>query len=186
MPDEGTTRETSALRAVAHPVRLRILSLLTGSEMSAADVARELGITHANASYHLRVLATSGLVVEAGEERIRGGVAKRYRHPWKSERAGAAATAQDRRLYMQALAEELVRRFDFRRPRTRSFLSDAEMWVEPAVWQQVLALHEQASDLMHANARPPRTKGTIHVNATTVAFQMTERRPAAPVESGDA
>ncbi|MFG1817797.1 ArsR/SmtB family transcription factor [Kribbella sp. NPDC049174] len=69
------------LRAVAHPVRLRILSLLTGSAMSAAEVARELGLTHANASYHLRLLLESGTIVEAGEERIRGGVAKRYRYP---------------------------------------------------------------------------------------------------------
>ena len=45
------------LRALAHPVRLRILSLLTGADLTAADVARELGITHANASYHLRLPA---------------------------------------------------------------------------------------------------------------------------------
>ena len=37
------------LRALAHPVRLRILSLLTGGDLSAADVARKLEITHANA-----------------------------------------------------------------------------------------------------------------------------------------
>ena len=67
----------SSLRAVAHPLRLRILSLLTGAELSAAEVARELDVTHANASYHLRVLADAGEVVVAGEEKIRGGVAKR-------------------------------------------------------------------------------------------------------------
>ncbi|MDQ3616910.1 MAG: helix-turn-helix domain-containing protein [Actinomycetota bacterium] len=50
--------------------------------MSAAEVARELDLTHANASYHLRVLAAADLVVQAGGERIRGGVAKRYRHLW--------------------------------------------------------------------------------------------------------
>ena len=53
-----TDEEVASLRAVAHPVRLRILSLLTGTELSAAEVARELDLTHANASYHLRVLAT--------------------------------------------------------------------------------------------------------------------------------
>ena len=42
--------EVSGLRALAHPVRLRILSLLTGTELSAAEIARELGLTHANAS----------------------------------------------------------------------------------------------------------------------------------------
>src|SRR6476469_9818071 len=34
----------SALRSVAHPVRLRILSLLTAEAMSAAEVARALGL----------------------------------------------------------------------------------------------------------------------------------------------
>ena len=54
------------LRATAHPVRLEMLSLLTGAELSAAEVARELGITQANASYHLRLLRTAGLLEEAG------------------------------------------------------------------------------------------------------------------------
>ncbi len=76
--------QVSAMRALAHPVRLQILSLLTGTAMSASEVARELGITQANASYHLRQLVDAHELVEAGEEKIRGGVAKRYRHPWES------------------------------------------------------------------------------------------------------
>ncbi len=67
---------TSARRATAHPLRLQILSLLTGTELSAAEIARELDTTQANASYHLRVLAGAGLLEPAGEEQIRGGVAK--------------------------------------------------------------------------------------------------------------
>ena len=39
------TEAVSTLRAIAHPLRLRILSLLTGAELSAAEVARELDIT---------------------------------------------------------------------------------------------------------------------------------------------
>ena len=71
---------TAELRAMAHPVRLRILSLLTGAALTAADVARELGLTHANASYHLRQLLAVGQIEVAGQERIRGGAAKRYRY----------------------------------------------------------------------------------------------------------
>ena len=59
--------ETSSLRAMAHPLRLRMLSLLTGAELSAAEVARELGITHANASYHLRVLLDACELEVAGD-----------------------------------------------------------------------------------------------------------------------
>src|SRR6188472_798006 len=80
LPSMSLGEDRAGLRALAHPVRLRILSLLTGAAMTAADLARELDLTHANASYHLRQLVAAGAVELAGEERIRGGVAKRYRY----------------------------------------------------------------------------------------------------------
>jgi len=183
MADDETTTARSALRAVAHPVRLRILSLLTGAELSAAEVARELGLTHANASYHLRVLADAREVVVAGEEKIRGGVAKRYRHPWDdhpSYRPGPLPTSssdEDRDLYVRAMAEELVRRSRHRKPRTRQELTDAELWVTPEVWTRASALVEEASALLHSQARPPRTDGTLHVNMTAALFQMADQPP---------
>jgi DNA-binding transcriptional ArsR family regulator len=166
----------SSLRAVAHPLRLHILSLLTGAELSAAEVARELDVTHANASYHLRVLADAGEVVVAGEEKIRGGVAKRYRHPWDDERVmkSPTGTTQARELYVRAMGEELVRRSRARKPGTRAQLTDAELWVTPTVWKQVVELVEQASRLVHAEAQPPRSPGTVHVNMSAATFEMTD------------
>lgn len=166
----------SSLRATAHPLRLRMLSLLTGAELSAAEVARELDITHANASYHLRVLLEAGVVVVAGEEKIRGGVAKRYRHPWTQEvaRPRARASEAERETYLRAMAEELVRRARLRDPGDRLRLTDAELWVSPAVWERVTGLVEEASTLLHAEARPPRTEGTVHVNLTAATFRMRE------------
>jgi DNA-binding transcriptional ArsR family regulator len=166
-----TDDEISALRAGAHPLRLRILSLLTGASMSAAEVARELDITHANASYHLRVLAEAGQVVVDREEKIRGGVAKRYRHPWQ-DKSIQHATPQEREATVRATAAELVRRSGLRRKRTKGSLTDAELWVSPETWDRVFALVEEASTLVHAEAKPPRTPGTIHVNMTAVLFQM--------------
>jgi DNA-binding transcriptional ArsR family regulator len=178
--DDETTAARSTLRAVAHPLRLRILSLLTGAELSAAEVARELGLTHANASYHLRVLAEVGEVVVAGEEKIRGGVAKRYRHPWEQSPSHRhkpprlPSSDEDRDLYVRALTEELVRRSRHRKPRTRQALTDAEVWVTPEVWKKASALVEEASTLVHAEARPPRTPGTVHVNLTAAMFEMAD------------
>lgn len=163
--------QMSAMRAVAHPVRLQILSLLTGAEMSATEVARELGLTHANASYHLRVLLDAGEVVVAGEEKIRGGVAKRYRHPWNEERVSPAPpSTDDQRRYVRAVAEELIRRHDRRRKGEKSYLVDAEMWVTPEIWEQVLTHVMQASALIHGEAKAPRAPGTVHVNLTALAF----------------
>lgn len=69
MPDEH--RETQPvhdprmLRAIAHPVRNRVLhELSAGGSLRAADIARELGIPANQASFHLRQLAKYGLVEE--------------------------------------------------------------------------------------------------------------------------
>ena len=176
MADVTASKQVSAMRAVAHPVRLQILSLLTGAELSAAEIARELGITHANASYHLRFLADAGTVVVAGEEKIRGGTAKRYRHPWDAESLDGpkAEALGDQRAYVKAMAQELERRYQHRRrgTGTRHFLADAELWVAPEVWQRAAALVEEAARLIHAEAKPARTAGTLHVNMTAAIFEM--------------
>ena len=56
------------LRAIAHPVRTRILEELgAAGPMRAADLARTLGVPANQASFHLRQLAKYALVVEAPE-----------------------------------------------------------------------------------------------------------------------
>lgn len=176
--------EVSALRAVAHPVRLRILSLLTGASMSAADLARELGITQANASYHLRQLAAAGMVVEAGERRIRGGVAKLYRYPWEQPPVKLPIGDSEGELqYVQAFANEMVRRHAMRTfGEGTSHFTDAEVWVDPEVWREVLDKAGEASHLLHAEAKPPGTEGTIRVSMSAVLFRM---RSADPEPEGE-
>lgn len=177
MSQDGSAH-VSALRAVAHPVRLRMLSLLTGAQLSAAEIARELHLTHANASYHLRVLARAGEVVEAGEERIRGGVAKRYRHPWDRVDPPTGESSPDvQQAYVRAMADELVRRSSRRSPAGAGSFTDAELWVDPQVWAEVTALVEKASRLVHAEAQPPRSQGTVHVNMSAALFAMDDDGP---------
>jgi DNA-binding transcriptional ArsR family regulator len=180
--------EVSSLRALAHPVRLRILSLLTGSAMSAAEIARELDITQANASYHVRTLAAAGYLEEVGEETIRGGVAKRYAYvPGQVRESScqpAEADLEAHALVYQALSEELIRRSRQVRPGPQS-LTDAELWVDPQDWDRVIELVKEASALLHRRAHPPRTAGTIHVNATIAMFRMDDepRQPDGEVSS---
>jgi len=167
----GDRAEVSALRALAHPVRLRILSLLTGTAMSAAEVARELGLTHANASYHLRLLADAGHLVDAGEEAIRGGRAKRYRYDVDGPvrmASDPAAAAQ----YYAAVAAELVRRAGSRRSGGRATSSDAELWVPPEVWEAAVAAVLAAVEDLHRAAVPTDSAGAVHVSATTALFEM--------------
>lgn len=167
--DEGLT----ALRSVAHPVRLRILSMLTAQPMSAAEVARELGLTHANASYHLRVLHDAGELVVESEERIRGGTAKRYRYVvgGNPERPADPSSNADHIAWQHATNSEVVRRLAQRATGPTSS-SDIETWVTPETWQRAVDAITDAMVLLHAEARPPRTEGTIHVSATSQAFLM--------------
>ncbi len=165
----------SELRATAHPLRLQMLSLLTGAELSAAEVARELGVTQANASYHLRFLLDAGLLVIAGEERVRGGRAKKYRHPWDAQSSPDAppASEADKLAYARVLADAIPRRFAEREQGEKSHFTDADLWVDPEVWQRVVELVTDASRLLHAGARPPRTEGTVRANLSIAAFRLT-------------
>ncbi|MEJ7832889.1 MAG: helix-turn-helix domain-containing protein [Nocardioides sp.] len=64
-PNRALTHDPTRLRAIAHPVRNRILSELSASgPLRAADVARDLDIPANQASFHLRQLAKYGLVEE--------------------------------------------------------------------------------------------------------------------------
>ncbi len=167
---------STSLRALAHPLRLRMLSLLTGTELSAAEVARALDVTHANASYHLRVLLDAGEIVEAGTEQIRGGRAKRYRHPWRSEDrpTPTPADADTYPLTLRAMGDELQRRAHHRARPGQTLTTDAELWVTPEIWGEAFELLKQAATLLHATAQPPHTEGTVHVNLTAAAFVMTD------------
>jgi DNA-binding transcriptional ArsR family regulator len=166
--------ETAALRALAHPVRLQIMSLLTAAEMTAAEVARELGLTHANASYHLRNLLSSGLIVVAGEEKIRGGVAKRYRYDIRSEPRTPWSDEQ-RRAEFATLAHELIRRSaDARFVEGAGLYADGDFWIEPDVWLSIRDRISEAVDDLHRAARPPRTPGTVRTSTTVGMFQLRE------------
>jgi DNA-binding transcriptional ArsR family regulator len=165
---------------MAHPVRLQILSLLTGSSLTAADVARELGLTHANASYHLRNLLNAGLIVQAGEERIRGGIAKRYRYDTERDRdrdreamVGPHSADMQRALF-SAVANELVRRTAEADWSVGGTMTDAELWVDPEVWRGIRDRIVEASRELHEAAQPPRTPGTIRTSATVAMFRMEE------------
>lgn len=53
------------VRALAHPLRLRMLESLAGGRSATASMlARELGESSGATSYHLRALASAGLLIE--------------------------------------------------------------------------------------------------------------------------
>jgi DNA-binding transcriptional ArsR family regulator len=159
------------LRVLAHPLRLRLLSLLGSGPLSAAEAARDLGDTQANISYHLRRLHEAGLVEVAEEVNIRGGRAKRYRHdPASGEGLGRGEPGlQD---LMGAMAAELTRRAALHAPGTPATFTDAEFWVSDPAWKRVTALVREAGIVLADAAEKPGAAGTRRISATLALFEL--------------
>ena len=77
-PRSVELRDARALRALAHPTRLKLVGLLRlQGPMTASQAARELGETPQRCTFHLGQLAKYGLVEEAGGGRGR-------ERPWRA------------------------------------------------------------------------------------------------------
>jgi DNA-binding transcriptional ArsR family regulator len=63
-----------AMRALAHPTRIRMLELLRQEPLSASELSRRLGIRFGSARFHLQQLVRGGLASPAGDRRVRGGL----------------------------------------------------------------------------------------------------------------
>lgn len=62
----GRTMTSPMLKAMTHPLRRRIMSVLGGQDYArAADLAEQLGIAANKLSYHLRILADADMIREA-------------------------------------------------------------------------------------------------------------------------
>lgn len=159
------------LRVIAHPLRVRLLSLLTGEALSAAEAARRLGDTQANVSYHLRRLADAGLVDLVEEASVRGGTAKRYRHnPAGAESLRETDSAGTVSL-MTTLASELTRRAgNYREGREIAF-TDAEVWVSASTRTRALELARELGALLHDEA-VPAGNGAVPISATIAVFEL--------------
>jgi DNA-binding transcriptional ArsR family regulator len=75
--DAAANTEITAIRALAHPLRLRILDLIRDrGAMTATEVSEIVGESPTNCAFHLRTLGRYGFLEEAG------GGAGRAR-PWR-------------------------------------------------------------------------------------------------------
>ena len=158
------------LRALGHPTRLRMLSLMWSGPLSAAALAAELGISHGLASQHLRTLDRAGLVELAEVRAKRGGRERLYRTVKGSPLSDRTDASP---LLTEALVNNLRQRLTARVPGSEAVVTDAELWVTPEVWHEARTrLHDLMRDL-HERSRPPRTPGTAPIGATLMAFEMT-------------
>jgi predicted ArsR family transcriptional regulator len=180
-----------SIRALAHPLRLELQSIVgrTG-KITAADAARELGISHALASHHLRQLAKYGFV-----EQIEGADARE--RPWRlvhtsysaegiDERAGgAAALAVLEQVTAERAVEDLIdwheRRGDWsegwRRNtgvgRSTLYLTESEVVQLTEAMDGLLAEYAEQRPLDDIASRPA---GSVPVELTLI---VVPRKPTA-------
>ena len=174
-----------ALRALAHPVRLQLYALV-GREgtLTAADAAKQLAISHALASHHLRQLAKYGYVepAEASDSRARPWrvTATSMEFPQVDPEARAPTDAIQRHAAEQAV-DELV---DWQQRRTPGdaawaelagagnsilYLSPAELAEVRAAWQDIVMPYALRRPLGHAEDRP---EGAVPVSLTLVVAPL--------------
>lgn len=66
---ENIDEAAEAMRAMAHPTRLKILCLLGSGELAVSEIVEAVGTTQGNVSQHLHILRDRGLITSRGEGR---------------------------------------------------------------------------------------------------------------------
>jgi len=150
---ETITPDATALRALSHPVRLRILGRLRfDGPATATSLAQRLGLNSGATSYHLRQLAAHGFVVDDttrgnGRERWWRAAHQSTRTPDEAEQAQDPAAQDANDAFNQAVAvvhTEGLQRAVEERPllpvpwRAASTLSDWGLRLTPGRAQQLM------------------------------------------------
>ena len=60
--DEDVDRASRSLKAMSHPLRLKILCTLGGEEVSVQDIVEQVGTSQSNISQHLAILRDKGIL----------------------------------------------------------------------------------------------------------------------------
>ena len=60
--DEDVMQAAQAMKAIAHPLRLKILCVLGDSEVSVQDIVDQVGTSQSNISQHLAIMRDKGVL----------------------------------------------------------------------------------------------------------------------------
>ena len=129
--DQLEIDDPRAMRALAHSVRLDLLTALSDGPLTATQCAERVGESPQSCSYHLRTLAKYGYV-----ERAEAGNGKE--RPWQKVAGGLQWRGAGDADAARALAGTFLAR-DFRLLR-QYLAAPAEEWPEPMYMQAMLRL----------------------------------------------
>ncbi len=60
--EEDIDKATKALKAMAHPLRLKILCALKGDELPVLEIVEQVGSSQSNISQHIDILRTKDII----------------------------------------------------------------------------------------------------------------------------
>jgi ArsR family transcriptional regulator len=65
--EEDIQQASQAIKAIAHPLRLKILCVLGDQEISVQDIVEQVGTSQSNISQHLAILRDKGVLATRKE-----------------------------------------------------------------------------------------------------------------------
>ncbi len=155
MKQASATIDHRLVKALAHPLRMRILTLLDLKVASPSDLAEELGEPLGNVSYHVRFLANLGCLELVKTTPRRGAVEHHYRaimRPWfrpkdwaeipRSAR-GSISNAVLAQIWKDAAAAVEAGTFESRPDR---HVSRTPLVLDDAGWEEVVDLLNETLD----------------------------------------
>lgn len=187
-PEMVTVRDPQVLRALAHPLRGRLLGLLRlDGPSTASRLAEKVGDSSGSTSYHLRQLAQYGLVAEVegrGNGRERWWQAEHLMTNWEPDElieqpGGLEAHEQMQRLQIEILGRELRAWVEHGGEHGRDWtatagLSDYVLRLTPDETRQLLTELHAVLDRWADTRREPRP-GARQVNLFTAAFPRSDQ-----------
>ena len=163
----------AALRALSHPIRLRMYSLLVAGPASAAELARAMDVQHASASYHLRSLHGAGLVALDEERTVNGGLERRYRIVEPPDRpVGDEPTSTEDWMALVAAFTAILQQRATQVSTAPKWFADVELWAPAeAVVRARQGMHNVLRQLQQ-DVVDPAAHSARRVSASALIFEM--------------
>lgn len=155
--DDTLIANTAIMQSLSHPLRMRLLKILRSQGPSTATkLAGLVGESSGLTSYHLRQLASAGLVVEAGSDDLEGVQQTGGRERWwkaahRSTLVTEMPTDDDGAAVMLDYAHTVIASYA---AQAHAWLSAAESW--PREWWETTELSDTTCRLTIAEANQLR------------------------------
>jgi len=150
---DGPSPQEALAKALKHPIRVKVLTILTERIASPSEIAKQIELPLGNISYHIKVLSELGFIEIKKEEKVRGSIAHFYKavdRPLIDNTGWASLNSAVRRTASSHLLESLISdaaqslSADVFDKRPERHLSRTPLFLDEAGWLAVLKIQGAA------------------------------------------